>query len=961
MRFHAIRPFLGWLVPAFCLLSAACDGEPDPVGSGGSAGATGSGGGGADAPIQAPKGTSLLVRVIGAAGPVASAAVTVQGAQPRSTDAEGYVLFEQLYAGRFSARVEHPLFAPASAVAYLPQGAHADTEVRLLPLPARSTFDAATGAVLTKGAVRVTIPPDAVVDPNGEPFTGTVEATIVPFDPTVSLADAPGPLEGTEEGSEVVVGLESLFMAEVTLWSGSRRLQLAPGKKATLEMVLPDGVAARVLPGDSIPAWWFDLEDGLWREEGAGIVQASSEDPDELAWVVEVGHLSWWNCDEPWTDKHCFIVPVTSADGVTPVPGMLVSAEGMSYAGSSTPRVTDSAGEVCMDVKRDSTAVIRVGQSPYFFATHVVTGSGPASDCAGNGAACVELAPLPLPQDVLCTAGEWQDCYYSGPPGTAGVGICASAKRYCNAGGTAWSDCGGQVLPQDEGCESVLDDDCDGVANEGGVDCACAAGETATCYTGPSGTQGVGPCTPGTRMCDGGFFGPCLGQVTPQQETCATAGVDDDCDGTPECHGVPVWSERFGDAGEATVQSAAIDAAGNVVLTGFFDGTVDFGGGALTSAGAHDVFLAELDPEGNHLWSRRFGDAASQWAYSTAIDASGDVVLAGYFEGTLDFGGGPLTSAGAYDVFVAKLDADGNHLWSRRFGDGDDQFALSTAVDGAGNVVLAGFFGGAVELGGGPLTSAGAYDVFVAKLDAGGDHLWSRRFGDASYQRASAVAVDGSGAVLFTGWFDGTMEVGGGVLTSAGADDGFVAKLDADGSDVWSRQSGDIAVHPYAIAADAAGRVVLAGDFATEMDFGGGPTTGTGVYDIFVTKLDADGAHLWTHQYGDGNHQYAYAAAIDGAGNVVVAGSIDGEVDFGGGPLPDAGKLDVFALKLDGDGNHLWSRRFGDAGPQDGFAAAVDAAGNVVIAGSFEGTLAFGGTTLVSAGSRDAFAAKLTP
>ena len=138
--------------------------------------------------------------------------------------------------------------------------------------------------------------------------------------------------------------------------------------------------------------------------------------------------------------------------------------------------------------------------------------------------------------------------------------------------------------------------------------------------------------------------------------------------------------------------------------------------GTLTSAGSRDVFVAKFDPAGNHLWSQRFGDASLQSATAIAADAAGNVTVTGDFEGTVDFGGGLLTSAGGYDVFIAKLASAGTHLWSQRFGDANVSDAKGISVEAAGNVVAAGMFVGAIDFGGGVLTSAGVGDIFIAKF-----------------------------------------------------------------------------------------------------------------------------------------------------------------------------------------------------------------------------------------------------
>ena len=496
----------------------------------------------------------------------------------------------------------------------------------------------------------------------------------------------------------------------------------------------------------------------------------------------------------------------------------------------------------------------------------------------------------------------------------------------------------------------------------GGAGGACAPASSAPCYDGPAGTDGHGLCQVGSKTCnaDGTSYEPCLGAVLPTPEDCATA-TDEDCDGlAPACKGALVWSKRFGDAdGPQVSTGVAVDGAGNVILVGYFSGSVDLGGGPLVTPGPTDVFVAKFDANGSHLWSKRFGDVSPQAPSGVAVDDAGNVVLVGSFSGSVDFGGGPLKSAGTVDVFIAKLDAGGAHLWSKSFGDVGPQFANSVAVDGAGNAVVVGHFSGSVDFGGGPLVGTGSDDAFIAKLDAGGAHLWSKRFGDGDVQKATGVAVDGAGNVVLVGSFSGSVDFGG---AFAGTSDVLVAKLDADGAHLWSKSFGDEnPQRPNAVAVDGAGNIVLVGDFRGSVDFGGGPLASAGEADSFIAKLDAGGAHLWSKSFGDKGDQIPNSVAVDGAGNVVLVGYFSGSVDFGGGPLASAGDDDAFIAKLDAGGAHLWSKRFGDGLDQLGVSVAMDSAGEALMAGFFFGTASLGGAPLVSAGGSDVFLAKFAP
>jgi hypothetical protein len=207
--------------------------------------------------------------------------------------------------------------------------------------------------------------------------------------------------------------------------------------------------------------------------------------------------------------------------------------------------------------------------------------------------------------------------------------------------------------------------------------------------------------------------------------------------------------------------------------------TIDFGGGDLTSAGSYDIYLAQFTPGGAHQWSKRFGDGSVQTGKTVAVDGMGNVFLAGHIMGSADFGGDALTSAGSYDVIVAKFDASGAHQWSKRFGDSDYQYATSVDAKGFGDVFLTGYFAGTVNFGGGDLFSAGASDAFIVKFSDAGDHQWSQRFGDAHNEIGYGVATRPGGGANMTGVFENTIRFGGSTLTSAGQNDVFLAIFDA--------------------------------------------------------------------------------------------------------------------------------------------------------------------------------------
>jgi hypothetical protein len=311
-----------------------------------------------------------------------------------------------------------------------------------------------------------------------------------------------------------------------------------------------------------------------------------------------------------------------------------------------------------------------------------------------------------------------------------------------------------------------------------------------------------------------------------------------------------VWAKTIGGTGSDAGTGVAVDGSGNVFVTGQFDVSasgVDFGGGALFSAGAKDVFLVKYASSGAYVWSKRFGGSGFDLGGPVAVDGSGNVIVAGTFDGTIDFGGGPLTTAGGRDIFVAKFSATGTYLWAKRFGGTSDDWVRGIAVDGAGNVVLTGQFLNTISFGGPTLTSAGFEDIFLAKLSGSdGSHVWSKRFGSSSTTDAGyGVAVDGTGNVAITGFFGQGVDFGGGTIWAQGYDI-FVAKYSSAGAYISSKRYGDPAgsfdsQFGNAIAMSSGGNVFITGYFMGTLDFGAagriGPVGAYNGYDAYLASV----------------------------------------------------------------------------------------------------------------------------
>lgn len=567
--------------------------------------------------------------------------------------------------------------------------------------------------------------------------------------------------------------------------------------------------------------------------------------------------------------------------------------------------------------------------------------------------------------NCVCMPNTTSACY-TGPMNTENVGNCKSGMHTCNADGTAFGPCMGEIVPQTEDCAMPGDEDCDGQINEGGLNCVCAPNTTTACYTGPAGTQNVGLCKGGTKACNaqGTAYGPCVGEIVPAPaESCNTAG-DDDCDGMVNEGCSAIWVKTFGGILDDEIYDVAVDAQGNIVVVGGFTGTVDFGGGPFTTVNNNtDIFIAKFDAQGNHIWSRQYGANGIDRAHSVAVDGGGNVLVTGVFQSTVDFGGGPVTSVmGTPDIFVLALSPTGGYLISRAFGGPGGDEGSAVAFDSQGNGIIVGHFTGTVDFGGGALTSAGNDDGFIVKYSALGLHVWSKRYGDATAQNFKDVATNANNDIFVTGSFNGQIDFGGGPITSFGAADAMLAKLDSAGNHMWTRQIGGANVQNGAsLAIDLNGNVVVTGSVQSTVDFGLGPLAAAGNGDIFIAKYNGNNMPQWAKIFGDNFDQTGLGIDTDMQNNVLLAGRMTGSADLGGGLMTSAGGNDMFMAKFDPAGAHTVSRRVGDSLEQWARSVGTDAANNIVVVGRFQGNVDFGTGTLTSNGGSDAYIVKYGP
>jgi hypothetical protein len=428
--------------------------------------------------------------------------------------------------------------------------------------------------------------------------------------------------------------------------------------------------------------------------------------------------------------------------------------------------------------------------------------------------------------------------------------------------------------------------------------------------------------------------------------------------GGPQDLGEPQWSVQLGAVGDVDLLGLAVDGAGDVVIALEVAGTIDAGGGDVTGP----LVLVKLDADGNHLWSKGYTSTSNPAGNVLAATDQNHIFVVGAFEPTINLGGATLNTAGQHDIFAARLDASGGHVWSQRFGSTDFEFASGTAATPTGGLLLTGNYRDNLAFGGATLPAAApSGDGFTAALDGNGSGVWARATPGANTETFFTVAATPSGGAVSAGRFLGDVSPGGSSVNAVDGWDAVVVQLDANGAYEWSQTIGGIGDEFARATVDSSGEVVVVGKFSDNVDFGNGATASAGGTDSFVVKRAPSGQLLWAFHVGSSGDDSIAHVAVDAERNILLPGRFDDDLTIAGStPLSPVGGDDGFIAKLDPTGAVLWARTFGGA-LDDGISyAKADAAGNVFALGYFSGTIDVAGEMHSAVDLQDAFVVKLS-
>jgi len=432
------------------------------------------------------------------------------------------------------------------------------------------------------------------------------------------------------------------------------------------------------------------------------------------------------------------------------------------------------------------------------------------------------------------------------------------------------------------------------------------------------------------------------------------------------------WAKGLGNSSTSLEEgnSVATDSLGNIYVGGVFSGSADFdpgpGSSILTSAG-QDNFICKFNPDGIFIWAKLFGGNTQDVLNSIHIDHSGNIVSCGYFQGTCDFDPGVgvsnLSSTGSSDIYILKLDSNGNFIWAKKMGGIGEDAGYSIISDSNDNLISTGYFSNTGDfdpsLSTFNLISGGQSDIFISKLDSNGNFIWAKKTGGGFNDRGVSITLDSVQNIYTTGSFAGTVDFDPGIgsvsLVAAGSQAIYINKLDSNGNFVWAKNIGGPVVagsganQGNSISLDQTSNIFITGYFSGTVDFDPSANvfnlTSNGSLDIFICKIDNIGNFSWAKKIGGLGDDLGKSIALDIDENIITTGYFQNSVDFdpntGSYNLNSNGIDDIFISKIDPLGNFIWAKKIGGTSSDKSNSICTDNLSNIISTGSYKNVVDF--------------------
>ncbi len=423
-----------------------------------------------------------------------------------------------------------------------------------------------------------------------------------------------------------------------------------------------------------------------------------------------------------------------------------------------------------------------------------------------------------------------------------------------------------------------------------------------------------------------------------------------------------LWAKSGVGTGFNRGNSIICDNSNNVYVTGSFESNITFGTTTLTSSGYRDIFVAKLNSSGNWVWAIKAGGSLTEESVGIRYNANNSfIAITGFYSGNSVFGNTTLNANGARDIFIAKIDFNGNWLWAKSAGSNGNDESRGIAIDKNGNSVITGYYTNAISFGSINLPAGNSRDIFIAKIDKNGDWLWAKSASGNSDDEANAIAIDNSGFIYVTGTFNEDIKFGNIELNSLLDRNLFIVKLNQSGNWSWAKMiNGTSQVDGLGITVTSNGVATISGSFYKDAISNIDTLYSKGDLDILLAQISTTGEWSW-HLSNGGiiGIISVQQAAVDSLGNIIIAGYFNGTVKFANDTLKSKSSNDIFIAVLSKENNWLKAVSFGGLGDDRCNSIAVDTFGNIYLTGYFDDTIKISNTIYAPNGLADIFIMKL--
>jgi hypothetical protein len=428
------------------------------------------------------------------------------------------------------------------------------------------------------------------------------------------------------------------------------------------------------------------------------------------------------------------------------------------------------------------------------------------------------------------------------------------------------------------------------------------------------------------------------------------------------------WVKSYGEVSYHEYTTAmCTDANGKSYITGTFQTSIIFGNDTLGPNGG--MFIAKIDSAGNPVWASSPGGTGGLEILSMVIDNSGNLYLAGSLTGVAIFGTDTISNlTSPKNVFIGKFDSNGNLIWSQQATGVAENIAFGIALNNNSEVYVTGTYDSSVTIGSTFLQGGSGENIFIAKYDNNGNHLWAKSSSSTNVLFVTGIVCDQFNHVCITGHFSNTISFGSFTISSPinGGSSILLVKYDSAGNVLWAQNSGGFPSSGYAkcLSSDSSGNFYCAGYFNSPiMIFGTDTLTNAGFSDLFLTKYDSSGNYIWSERAGGADYDDANSIHTDINGNTYMTGFFKQYINFGTTVLTGPYQ-ELYVAKYDANGNALWAATATGALNEAGTVLGLDNFNHVYVTGSFTSpTSTFGPYVITNTdpwtGSYDIFMARL--